>query len=161
MRKSFEQSVETAAIVRVFQAMKLGEQMTFKQLSEAARFPITSTTSAYQSARRIVERDHGVYIGSLRGVGCFRGKGDDMADSVEPMAKRMRGLAKRQLNRCDLAIANNLDENRYARMREMRSRASIIFSTTSAPIPASNRQRVDPAPEAPKRSNLDALRKKT
>lgn len=134
--------------------MNLHERMSFQDLSVRVGFTVVSTTPAYQSARRIVERDHGVFIGAIRGEGFFRGTGDDMADSVEPLSARIRRTAKKIMFRADLAIRNNLSEEKYRQVTERRQRASIIFSTSAAPMPESNRKRQQPMKEAPKRGLL-------
>ncbi len=150
MRKTFEASAETTAILNVLCSMKMSQEMTFDELSALVRFNVTSTSSAYHSARRMAERDHGIYIATIRGRGFMRGTGEDMADSLEPLARRMRRTAKKSIDRADLAIRHNLTEEKHKRVAERRQRASIIYSTTSAPMPASNRQRRQPAQEAPK-----------
>lgn len=158
MRKTFELSAETAAIIDVFHTMSMGQQMTFRDLSRAVKFIVSSSSGAYYSARRIAERDHGVYIGGNRGVGFFRGSGEDMADSLEPLAARMRRAAKRSISRADLAISNNLTDEKYKRTMERRNRASIIFSTSGSLPAASNRRRSEPAPEAAEVKPFEALR---
>lgn len=150
MRKTFQASAETNAIIRVFCGMKMSQQMTFNELSDLVGFMATSTTSSYHSARSIVERDHGIYIVAIRGNGFMRGNGIDMADSLEPLARRMRRASKRTIARADLAIMNNLPEEVHKRVAERRQRASIIYSTTNAPMPISNRSRRQPAQEAPR-----------
>jgi hypothetical protein len=157
MRKMFELSIETSAIVAVFRAMKSQERGNFDGLSKTVNFRVTSSTPAYISARRIVERDYGIYIGSIRGEGFYRGSGDDMADSLAPMAASMRRTAKRSIGRADLAIQHNLPQDKYLQVSERRNRASIIFSTSAAPMPASNRKRREPAPEAEKTSPFSLL----
>lgn len=149
MRKTFELSAETSAIVTALAALRMGEQMTFAELAGKVGFRVNASTSAYQSAKKVAERDHGVYIGTIRGVGFFRGTGDDMADSLDPLAARIRKTAKRSVARADLAIRNNLSEEKYRRTIERRQRASIIYSTTAAPMPASNRAKAAKAKEAP------------
>ena len=72
-----------------------------------------------------------------------------MADSLDPLAARIRKTAKRSVARADLAIRNNLSEEKYRRTIERRQRASIIYSTTAAPMPASNRAKAAKAKEAP------------
>ena len=156
-RKSFEMSAETATMIDLFQGMKIGQTATFEELSKQAGFRVRSTTTAYTGARRIAERDYGIYIGSIRGVGCYRGAGEDMAKSLEPMAQSMRRIAKRSVARADLEIENNLPEELHSRVLERRNRASIIFSTSAAPMPASNRKRRENAPEAPKYSPFKVL----
>lgn len=157
MRKYFEASAETTAIVRVFCSMKMSQEMTFSELSGFVGFPVTSKTSAYYSARTIVERDHGIYIAASPGEGFVRGTGKDMADSLEQLARRMRRAAKKSIARADLAIMNNLPEDAHKRVTERRQRASIIYSTTSAPMPTSNRTRRQPAQEAPRTNPLSFI----
>lgn len=157
MRKSFEASAETTAIVRVFCGMKMSQEMTFGELSGLVGFPVTSTTPAYHSARSISERDNGIYIVAVRGKGFVRGTGTDMADSLEPLARSMRRAAKKSIARADLAIMNNLPDDAHKRVTERRQRASIIYSTTSAPIPTSNRTRRQPAQEAPRTNPLSFI----
>lgn len=156
-RKIFALSTETAAIVAAFQGMTLGEQMTFSGLAKIVKFTVKSSSPAYHSARRIAERDHGIFIGTMRGIGFFRGNGVDMADSLEPMAVRMKRIAKRSIARADLAIANNLPEDKHQRALERRNRASIIYSTSGTIPAASNRKRPEPAPTAPAHPGFGAL----
>jgi hypothetical protein len=158
VRKSFEQSKETKALVDVFRSMTLEQRMNFAELSRAVGFAVKSTTSAYHSARHIVERENGIYIGAIRRFGCYRGTGNDMAGSLETMADSIGRLARRSVFRADLAIASNLDADVYARVSEHRNRASIIASTSSAPMPTSNRKRQEPSTEAEKISSIDAIR---
>ncbi len=157
MRKSFEASAETAAIVRAFCGMRMDQEMTFAELSSLVGFSVSSTTGAYHSARRIAERDHGIYIAAIRGKGFARGTGTDMADSLEPIARRMRRSAKKSIERADLAIRHNLPDDVHKRVAERRQRASIIYSTTSAPMPSSNRVRRPPAQEAPRINPLSLI----
>ena len=159
MRKMFELSKETSAVLAVIMNMRSGEEMSFEKLSEIVGFPVVSTSGCYQSAKRLAERDHATFIGGNRGVGFFRGSGTDIADSLEPMAKRIHNIAKQSISRADLAIASNLPQDTHQRVVERRTRASLIYSTTSAELPTSNRKRPEPAQEAPKVSPSDALRR--
>lgn len=150
MRPTFALSSETVKIVQAFLDMTMNQRMTFDELSSIVGFEVTSLTPAYHRARKMVERDHGYFIASARGEGFFRGNGVDMADSARGMVSHMRKTAKKTVNRADLAIQNNLPPEEYHRTCELRNRASIVFATTAAPMPKSNRIRPAAVPEAPK-----------
>jgi len=158
MRKPFELSRETEQVLAVFRFVAMGQSMTFEELSIKVGFRVTASSGAYHSARRIAERDDGIYIGTLRGLGFFRGTGEDMADSLHPFRKRIRNAAGRMVKRADLAISNNLPEDKHQLAFELRNRASIIHSTSGAPLAASNRKRAPPAPAAPPHPGAKALR---
>lgn len=159
MRKSFEQSKETAALVDLLCGLRLEESVSFADASRRLGFTVASSTPAYQSAKRIAERDHGVYIGSVRGTGFFRGTGEDMAESLTPLSARINRAAKTSIGRADLALINNLQPDTHAKVLERRSRASIIFSTSGDLFPVSNRKRQAPALEADKPAKYPALRR--
>jgi len=157
MRKMFEKSSETVAILSVLLGMKMQERMSFLDLSKRVGFVVSSTTASYHSARKMAERDHGVYIASDRGVGFFRGTAEDMADSLKAIAQHVRKQAKKSVERADLAIQHNLTPERHHQVMELRNRASIIYSTSAAPLPSSNRKRRPEVPTAEKVSQFDAL----
>jgi len=150
MRPTFALSAETVKIVNAFIGMTMSQRMTFDELSSIVGFEVTSMTPAYYRARKMVERDHGYFIATARGEGFFRGTGCDMADSARGMVSHMRKTAKKTVNRADLAIQNNLSEEEYHKTCELRNRASIVFATTAAPMPKSNRLRRPTVPDAPK-----------
>lgn len=150
MRPTFALSSETVKVVNAFLEMTMNQRMTFEDLSSIVGFEVTSLTPAYHRARKMVERDHGYFIATARGEGFFRGNGCDMADSARGMVSHMRKTAKKTVNRADLAIQNNLPQEEYHKTCELRNRASIVFATTAAPMPRSNRPRRAPVPEAPK-----------
>jgi hypothetical protein len=157
MRKIHEKAAETTAIEAVFLSMKMQERMTFAQLSEKVGFKVSSSLGAYHSARKSAERDHGVYIAAEPGIGFFRGTAEDMADSLKAIAKHVRKQAKKSINRADLAISHNLNADKHQQVMELRNRASIIYSTSAAPLPMSNRSRRPDVPVAEKASPFDAL----
>lgn len=157
-RKAFEQSSETAALVNIFIGMKMNQQVTFEQLSAVAGFPVRSTTPAYQSAKRIAHDTHGVYIDSVRGVGCFRGNAEDMAKSLPGFQKRMKNISKKSIARADLAIEHNLTDDIYKTVSEHRTRACLVYATTAAPPSVSNRRHRQEAPTAEPISYFDALK---
>jgi hypothetical protein len=158
MPKMFQQSADTQRLVDVFVNMLMSEKISFPNLSLKVGFRVHSSLPAYHSAKRIAERDHGVFISTVRKFGVFRGTGEDMADSLEDISSRIRKMAKKSITRADLAIENNLPDDKYVRTVERRNRASIIYSTSAAPMPQSNRRRPEPASEAAKINPYSALR---
>jgi hypothetical protein len=160
MRKISEKSSETIAILAVFCDMILNQKMSFEELSGTVKFRVNSSTAAYTSARKIAERDHKIYIEAIPKFGFFRGNAEAMADSLDPMASRMKRIAKKSISRADLAIEHNLPDEKYNRVAERRSRASIIYSTSNAPMPKSNRKRRETdLPIAEPVSRFDAIKK--
>jgi hypothetical protein len=157
-RKSFTLSRETESIVAVLINLKMQERMSFADASATVGFTVSSSAPAYIMARKIAERDYGVFIGTIIKFGFYRGSGDDMVDSLKPMSDRIRRIAKRSIARADLAIGQNLSETRFKEAMERRTRASLIYSTSRMPAPASNRDRPPPAEEAPPASPFDALK---
>ncbi len=143
MRKSFEQSAETVKIVNMFRDLKYDEPISFAQASLTIGFPIKSTTPAYQSAKLIAERDHGVYVATIRKFGFSRGTGKDMISSGAGLFSSIRKKSTRIASRMLLAINENLNEKDHLVAVEMYSRANIIASTTSAAVTSSNRKRPD------------------
>ena len=72
MKPMFKASEETLRIVALFSEMSFGQEMSFAAASEILKFPIASTSSAYQSGKFIATRDHSIVIEGIRGHGFKR-----------------------------------------------------------------------------------------
>ena len=149
MRKSFEKSHETDRLVAFFCKLSLSQLTSFDDTSKAVGFAVFPTLPAYQSARKIAERDHGVYVATVRGVGFVRGTHSDMKNSGYDIQNRVRKASKRGASRMLLALKGNLNEVEHREATELYSRFNIISSTASQQRASSNRARNEPVPMAP------------
>lgn len=75
MRPIFTQSEETKQIVDLFVRLPIGASMSFADASDALKFQVKSTLPAYQTAKRVAERDHSVVIEAIKGFGFMRVNG--------------------------------------------------------------------------------------
>jgi len=145
MKPSFETSAETRKLIDLFRVMPLKQEMTFAEASEKVGFGVNSDLSAYTSARKIAERDHGVFIGTQRGVGFMRGDGRDMVKSGYQFARSILRKGKRAASRMELAMQQNLPQTEHMRASELYNRFQIIVSNSE---PAkSNRRTVQEPPQ--------------
>lgn len=159
MRKRFEASKETYALVGFFREMKLEEQVSYHDISKVIGFEVTPAISS--NARIIAQRDHDVYIGIIRGFGFFRGTHAMATDSLPEYARKAKRTAKRGKQRAAFALKGNLTQEKHRQASEWYSRFSIIEDTTgSIPMAKTNRQRPESIEEAPKfdyRTALDRI----
>jgi hypothetical protein len=151
-------SNRTTAVMRAMRPTKLEQQMSFEELSAIVGFTVTSSSGPYHSARRILERDDGMVFKPVPGFGFARATGEVMAETVESMNGQIRRKSKKMIRRADLAIEQNLMPETHNRMTESRNRASIIYSTTAAPMPKSNRTRRGFVPVAEPTNPAENLR---
>ena len=157
MKPTFKVSSDTAKLVAFFVGMGTKEVSTYEAAAKAIGF--IPNPSCIASARKIAERDHGVFIATIRNVGFMRGAGDDMKDSGFDFLRRIRKSAKKGASRMELAIRNNLDERAHQEASEMFSRMSIIASTAQKTQVKTNRAVPEPAPIASPSTPFDNLRR--
>jgi hypothetical protein len=159
MKPSFVQSHQTARLVRLFKGMSLNKPMSFADASAEVGFAVTSTMPAYQSGRRVAERE-GVVIDAVRGFGFVRLTGDQISETGERDMLSIWRRARRGSKRQEIAIASNLDQKHMLRSSELLGRLRIIADTAS-PIHTNRATVPDPeqAPLVDNRTLLTAARK--
>lgn len=157
-RKLFETSRETRALVDLFRSLRYSETVSFAEASKRLGFAVTSTTPAYQSAKKIAERDHGVFIFSVRGEGFGRGTGADMVASAHPLFGRARRAMRTCADRLTIAFSENLTEHEHRLATEMYGRANLIAATASNVKAISNAKRADGGARADPFDVAEAIR---
>lgn len=158
MRPIFSQSKETQRLVELFVSMSINSQMSFADASKALGFRVASSMPAYQSAKKIAERDHRVVVDGIRGYGFTRIDGTGMVDRAPRFFKKVRKGARREARVQEIAISTNLSRNKMIEATEQLSRLRILETTASRVRPVSNRQEQEPPPVV-KHDNRDALRR--
>lgn len=126
MRMSFEQSAETRELVRFFGEVSVGSPVSWTSASKSVGFKVHAQLAAYHSARRIVQRDSGIVISTIRKFGFQRLAADQICDSGEAGLSSIRRRARREAGKQEIAIAGNLDQRHMLRSTELLSRFRII-----------------------------------
>lgn len=160
-RKRFEKSNERAAIEALFRAMSYKQELTFAQASTLLGFEIgpgSKGYAAFQNAKKAVEKE-GIFIGSIHGVGFYRGNGEDMVSSAESVSHSIRNKARQGKRRTENAARENLPDKLHRKNNELHSRFALIEATTTPTRADSNRTPQTAAPAAPKFDFTEALRK--
>lgn len=139
MRPIFTQSNETKLIVDLFVKMPIGASMSFVDASNAVGFVVKSTLPAYQTAKRVAQRDHSVVIDAIRGFGFMRINGTGMVARAPRFFKKVRRGARREAHVQEIAISQNLTREEMMRATEQFSRLRIIETTASSNAAQSNR----------------------
>lgn len=133
----FSISEKTTAVAAVLRTLPLGGSMTFKSLSEAVGFRITSQTSHYWGARRIVLRE-GISIAAGDSKVSFRRRtADEMAEGKHRFTA-IRRTAKRGAYEAKEAMKSN-----DLRTQGKASIAAAKYHLLSGMKPISNRDVVD------------------
>lgn len=142
MRPIFTQSNETKLLVDLFSRMPIGASMSFADASNAVGFIVKSTLPAYQTAKRIAQRDHKVVIDAVRGFGFMRINGTGMVDRAPRFFKKVRRGARREAHVQEIAISQNLTREEMMRATEQFSRLRIIETTASGISSAQSNRRI-------------------
>ncbi len=164
MKPDFEVSAQTRKLIDFFGTMKVGQEasnISYPEASKRLGFNVNPQTLA--SARKIAERDHGIYIATIRQYGFFRGTHLDMKSSGPSFLLRMRKGAKRLASRMELALQGNLPERDHREASEMLTRGRIIHDTAEKPRATSNRKTREEPPVPAQKSggygNIASIRK--
>lgn len=147
MKPIFEISRETQVLIDYFRQATIGSPVSFDTVSKAVRFKVNSSLPAYNTARRIAERDHAVVIEAIRGFGFMRINGSDIVKSADRFFKKIRRGSRREAGKQEIAIMSNLSRDEMLKATENLSRLRILETTSmSSRRAASNRPQVDEPP---------------
>ena len=147
MKPIFKISSETMAIVDYLIQLPIGEDTSFMKASAAVGFRFTSTSPAYQSAKRIAERDHNVVIESIRSFGFVRINATGMVERASRFFRRVRRGSRREAHVQEIAIMSNLPRQEMMKATEQLSRLRILESTAiSTRKAASNKPQTEMPP---------------
>ena len=147
MRHIFTQSLETSKLVEFFCSTSINERVSFEIASRSVGFKVTSALPAYQAAKRIAARDHGVVIEGIRKFGFTRLSGSQMLGLAPKFFQHVQRGSRRQARVQEIAISSNLDRAEMAIASEQLGRLRII-EATSSPLKASSNRPDRAAPEA-------------
>ena len=160
-RKRYEKSNERAAIEALFRAMSYKQELTFAQASTLLGFEIgpgSKGYAAFQNAKKAVEKE-GIFIGSIHGVGFYRGNGEDMVSSAESVSHSIRNKARQGKRRTENAFRENLPDKLHQKNAALHNVFCLVEATTTPTRALSNRTQQTEAPTAPKFDFTEALRK--
>lgn len=147
MKPIFETSHETLALVDYFRHVPVGSPISFDTVSKAVKFKVHSSLPAYNTARRIAQRDHSVVIEAVRGFGFVRIKGGEIVKSAERFFKKIRRGSRREAGKQEIAVMSNLSRDDMMKATENLSRLRILETTSMSPRRvASNRPQVEDPP---------------
>lgn len=147
MRPIFSQSNETKKLIELFIAMPVGSNMSFPAATQAVGFTVKSVLPAYQTAKRIAERDHNIVIEAVRGYGFMRINGSGMVSRAPRFFRKVRKGARREAHVQNIAISQNLTRDEMMIATEQFSRLRILETTASnVKRPTSNRRIVETPP---------------
>ena len=127
--------------------MPIGSNMSFPAATQAVGFTVKSVLPAYQTAKRIAERDHNVVIEAVRGFGFMRINGSGMVSRAPRFFRKVRKGARREAHVQNIAISQNLTREEMMVATEQFSRLRILETTASSvKRPTSNRRVVEMPP---------------
>ncbi len=164
MRIIKDRKFETEALRRFLAQMKVGDVVTFHELSSIAGTSIRSTSAPFTSARRIVLHEDGIVLDNLRGVGYRRASDEALATSVSDKdLRKSRRHSVRALKKMSCVedfgamplqaqIAHTIKASFFAATRFMAHRSTLARVVT--PVVTGR------ATELPVRETLAAFSKK-
>lgn len=127
-------SVETNTIAGIFRRLGVGEEVADNELMRATqlRDPLVAYRRAI-SAAKIVERENGIAMFKVVGVGWKRGGNTDILDQSEAIRTSTRRRSKRQLRRFQAAIdAKSLNAEQRTRFEMEATIHAIVAHTTGS-----------------------------
>ena len=147
MRLMFTQSAETKRLVELFISMPVGSTLSFPAATQTLGFTVKSVLPAYQTAKRVAERDHNVVVEGIRGFGFMRINGSGMVSRAPRFFRKVRKGARREAHVQNIAISQNLTREEMMIATEQYSRMRIL-ETTAANVkaPISNKRVVENPP---------------
>lgn len=158
MQPSFIASKETAKIQAVIRSMSIGQDMSFDTLSRAVGFKVTSTSAAYQSARRAALRDDGIVTDSIRSFGFRRLSGGETVGKSDRHMKSIRRRARFASKELGAAMRQNLTTAEMIEATKKQGALGVIL-LNAAPT-RSNHELVDAGPvTVPPRPGLATIPK--
>jgi len=147
MKPTFESSHETMALVDYFRQAPIGTPVSFSTVSKSVNFEVHSSLSAYNSARRIAERDHAIVIEAIRGFGFVRINGGEIVKSADRFFRKIRRGSRREACKQEIAVMSNLSRDEMMKATENLSRLRILETTSlSTRRAASNRPTIEEPP---------------
>lgn len=160
MRPIFAQSNETRALVELFVSMSIGQTISFSDASKTVGFTVRSTLPAYQSAKKVAERDHRVVVDGVRCFGFKRIDGAGMVDRAPRFFQKVRKGARREARVQEIAMSTNLKRGEMLAATEQLSRLRILETTASQVRAETNRRMTETLSTVShdNRANLRGLR---
>lgn len=130
MKPIFKISHETQTLVDYFMQIQIGSPVSFDVASNDVNFSVSSSLPSYNTARRIVQRDHSVVIEAIKGFGFIRVSGGEIVKSADRFFRRVRRGARREAHKQEIAVMSNLERDDMIKATENLSRLRIIETTS-------------------------------
>ena len=156
MSLNFKKSAETEALIELFRTMPILSNMSFADASKVVGFTVASTSPAYQSARRMAERDHRIVIEGIRKFGFMRLDGKKMVERGPRGFQRVRRISRREARVQEIALSQNLTREDMLKATEQLSRFGVLQACSQSRA-VSNRAVVE-KPETINPSSTDFIR---
>jgi len=133
MKKLFELSEETAAIVRYLQSQDKGTMVPYRELSKVVGVPISPNLPKLIYARRILVRDHNaVWVCIKPGIGLRRLNDMEIAERLPKWwLNGARGKLDRAGNEIDVVDLHQLDVDQAARFAVDSIQRELAFDALS------------------------------
>jgi hypothetical protein len=120
----FQRGVDSIKLRDELMLTPVGSIITYARLSEVLGKPVSGTTSALSSARRIVEHEDKILFGCVRGQGLKRLDSEGVVDQASTKTQAVRRRARRVVKTLTLAVFEDLKE---ASQRKAVAVASVLF----------------------------------
>ena len=105
----FRLNSDSRALVESLQDIKIGETVQYSRLSQIIGRDVQGVASAsLNSARRVVEREHRIVFGTIRGVGIKRLEDADIVKSTDKSREHIRRTSRRAVRRLGCVDYQNL-----------------------------------------------------
>jgi len=96
-KPQFQLSVDVRLLSQMLAESDPDQVHSYERMSEIVGRDIQANRSILQSARRVVQRDHGIVFATVSRVGIQRITGGDVVRTTDGVIKKIRRSAKRQL----------------------------------------------------------------
>ena len=128
----FRISADAAAIARAFEAMQVGETLTYDAISTLVGRDARSIRGAIATALQTVQRDKRMVLGTVRKVGYIRLSDADIIDTYDQARSRIRRQSARAVKRIVCVDYDALPHDKQVKHNAALSMLGVIAELSSA-----------------------------
>lgn len=125
-----ELKYETKLIIELLEQSTVGETVTYQMISDLIGQNIQNCRYMLETAKRAVQRDHGIVFDTITGVGIVRVTEGGKGNVIEKGFSKIRNATRRTVRVLDTVDTANLQKDELSRHMQQRSVAGLLEAHT-------------------------------
>lgn len=131
-RPTFRASVDAVALHRLMREARVGEVITYAQMTAALRRRVDSSTPELRTAMKMCEREDRMIFGAVRNEGYRRLSDTEIVDASDGQMTRSRKMARRASARLGLVEFDRLPETHQIKHNAAMSIFGLVIASSNA-----------------------------